>query len=125
MSFDPTDGERIELRGLRVMARCGVLPEEQRRPQPFEIDVDVALDLSPAGISDALEDTLDYGELCDRLVSAAGAVHHQLMERLAAVLADVALRDARARAVRVTVRKLRPPVALDLRTAGVTVVRAR
>ena len=58
---DPVQPDRIELRGLRVLGAHGVLPEEQQRAQPFEVDLDLELDLRPAGRSDALADTVDYG----------------------------------------------------------------
>ena len=56
-------GDCIQLRGLRVVCVVGVLPEERDRPQPLEIDIDIYTDLSAAGQSDDLNDTLDYGEL--------------------------------------------------------------
>jgi dihydroneopterin aldolase len=116
--------DRIELRGLRVMARCGVLPEEVERAQPFEVDLDVEVDLGPAAASDDLADTIDYGAIVDRVVEATSG-HHRLMEALANQLAWAVLTDAGVDAVTVTVRKLRPPVPHDLATAGVTIHRAR
>ena len=55
-------GDRIELRGLRVMTRCGALPEERDRAQPFELDIDIHLDLTGPGASDDLADTVELGE---------------------------------------------------------------
>ena len=52
--------DRIELRGLRVLGVHGALPDEQVRAQPFEIDLDVDADLSVAGRSDHLDDTVDH-----------------------------------------------------------------
>ena len=89
--------DRIELRGLRVVGRHGVLPEEQARAQPFEVDVDVEADLAAAGRSDDLKDTLDYGAL---VASVAGVVEGEpsaLLEHLAQRIADVVLADDRAR----------------------------
>ncbi len=54
-------GNRIEIRSLRVVAVCGVLPEERERPQPLEIDLDLTVDLASASASDDLADTVDYG----------------------------------------------------------------
>ena len=50
--------DRIEIRGLRVLGTHGVLPEEQQRAQPFEVDLDLELDLRRAGRSDRLEATV-------------------------------------------------------------------
>src|SRR5581483_9227757 len=58
-------GDRIELRGLRAQGVHGVLPEEQVRAQPFEVDLTVEADLRAAGRSDDLADTLDYGAITE------------------------------------------------------------
>ena len=115
--------DRVELRGLRVMGTHGVLAEEQARAQPFEVDLDVTADLSAAGESDALDDTLDYAAMVDAVERVVQGEHHQLMERMAQRIADEVRADARVVSVTVTVRKLRPPVAADLGTAGVTITR--
>lgn len=115
--------DRIELRGLRALGIHGALPEERGRPQPFEIDLDVGADLGPAGRSDDLADTIDYGALVDRAVAVVTTESHVLLERLAQRVADEVLAEPRARSVTVVVRKLRPPVASDLATAAVRITR--
>ncbi|HVN51481.1 MAG TPA: dihydroneopterin aldolase [Acidimicrobiales bacterium] len=115
----------IQLRGLRVMGICGVLPEERERPQPFEVDLDIEVDLSTAVASDALAETLDYGALAEVVAVVVQESRCQLLERLAELIAVTVLADGRASSVTVSVRKLRPPVAVDLATAGVTLHRAR
>lgn len=121
----PPGGDRIELRGLRVLGRHGVLPEEREREQPFEVDLDVEADLSPAGRSDDLADTLDYGALARAAAEVVSGEPSALLERLAQRIADAVLADHRVSAVTVAVRKLRPPVPVDLATAGVRVTRRR
>ena len=100
----------IQLRGLRALGICGALPEERDRPQPFEVDLDVEADLSVAGRSDELADTLDYGGLAVEVERVITGERFVLLERMAERIAEVVLADPRARAVTVTVRKLRPPV---------------
>ena len=117
--------DRIELRDLRVMGRCGVLPEEAVRAQPLQVDLDVELDLSAAGASDDLEDTVDYGALCALVEGTIAHGHVALLEHLAAVIADRILEDERVEAVTVALRKLRPPVPQQLATSGVRITRAR
>lgn len=119
------DGDRIELRGLRVVAAHGVLPEEIQRPQPFEVDLDLYADLAPAGETDDLLQTVDYADLCEAVADALRGPRAALLEHLAQRAADAALRVAGSRALRVTVtvRKLRPPVALDLASSAVTITR--
>lgn len=119
----PTGSDAVVLRGLRVMAFCGVLPEEQARRQPFELDVDVALDLTLAGATDDLSHTLDYGGLCDAIGVLVADERWQLMERFAQRVADLVLADERVVGATVEVRKLRPPVAHALEASGVRIVR--
>ena len=115
----------IQLRGLRALGICGALPEEQDRPQPFEVDLDVELDLSEACRSDDLHDTLDYGALAVEVERVISGERFVLLERMAERIAEVVLSSPRARAVTVTVRKLRPPVPCELATAGVRIRRER
>ena len=60
-----SNSDCIQLRGLRVVCIVGVLPEERERPQPIELDIDIYADLSVAGKSDDLPDTIDYGAAAD------------------------------------------------------------
>ena len=118
--------DRIELRGLRVSAVCGVLPEERTRTQPLEIDLDLWADLAPAGASDELGDTIDYGEVCSAVEGVCLSGSPQLLEHLAEQIAAVLLGlDERVTRVSVAVRKLRPPVPQQLATSGVRLVRGR
>jgi dihydroneopterin aldolase len=122
----PGEGDRIELRGLRVLARCGVLPFEQDQDQPLEIDLDLLCDLRAAGASDHLADTVDYGEVCSTVERAAASEPVALLERLATRVADAVLTlDARIAGVDLVVRKLRPPVPQQLATSGVRILRRR
>jgi dihydroneopterin aldolase/2-amino-4-hydroxy-6-hydroxymethyldihydropteridine diphosphokinase len=102
--------DRIVITGLRELGVHGVLPEEQTRPQPFEVDVELALDLGAASESDDLDDTLDYGAVCEAVSRVVSSERYQLLERLAARIAEVCAVDTRVQRVSVTVRKLHPPV---------------
>ena len=118
--------DRIELRGLRLLASVGVLPEERERPQPIELDIDLFVDVAAAAASDDLADAVDYGAVVAEVERVLTAGHVDLLERQAGLVADALLAiDDRVRAVEVAVRKLRPPVPQDLSTAGVRVHRSR
>jgi len=102
----------------------GALPEEQDRAQPFEVDLDLAVDLAPAGATDRLVDTVDYGAVAAVVARVVGGESHRLLERLATRIADdVGALDPGIASVTVTVRKLRPPVPVDLASAGVRITR--
>lgn len=118
-------GDRIEVRGLTALGICGVLPEEQERAQPFEVDLDIFVDLAAAGESDDLDDTVDYGAVTELVERVITTERFGLVERLAARIAEVVLSDDRVHEVTVTVRKLRPPVAQIVATSGVRISRRR
>ncbi len=118
--------DRIEIRDLRVTGVHGVLPEERERAQPFAVDITAWLDMEDAQQSDDLADTVDYGALAQAAAGVVGGRSYRLLEALAGRLASALLIvDARIEAVEVTVRKLHPPLPLDVGSTGVRVRRAR
>lgn len=117
--------DAIQLRGLRVLGICGALPEEQVRRQPLEVDVDAVADLSRAGQSDSLGDTIDYGAIASEVERVVSTERFTLLERVAQRICDAVLADERVDEVTVYVRKLRPPVPQQLDTSGVRMTRAR
>jgi len=115
--------DRIAITGIRALGVHGVLEEEQSRPQPFEVDVELEADLTIAGESDRLDDTVDYAAVAEAVVRVVESEHHQLLERLASRISEVCAADSRVSAVTVTVRKLHPPVRAMLEHVSVTVRR--
>jgi dihydroneopterin aldolase len=103
----------------------GVLPEERQRAQPFEVDVDIEADLAGARRSDALSDTVDYAAIADLVAAEVRGPHADLLEHLADRIAGRVLETAGSRvaSVSVTVRKLRPPLPVDLSSVSVSVTR--
>ena len=118
--------DRIEVRDLRVTGVHGVLAEEQTRAQPFSVDLVAWVDLEAAQQSDDLADTVDYGALAQIAADVVGGRSYRLLEALAGRLAGaLLLADPRLEAVEVTVRKLHPPLPLDVGSTGVRVHRSR
>lgn len=119
--------DRILVRGLRVLGTHGVLPAEADRPQPFAIDLELRVDLAAAAASDRLEDTVDYGRVAERAVAVvASGPPRRLIETLAASVAAAVLDvDPRVEEVTVTLRKLEPPLSLELTDVGVRLTRHR
>ena len=113
----------IEVTGLRVVGRHGVLPEERDRSQPFEIDLEIEADLRDAARHDDLSKTVDYGVVIEHVAELVANESFQLLEALADAIAARVLAEPRAEAVTVRVRKLRPPVAADLSSVAVTLRR--
>jgi len=123
-SLGPRRADRVELVGLRFLGTHGALPEERRRPQPFEVDLAVVTDLQPAGRSDRLCDTVDYAALCEVVKGVIEGPPVSLLERLAEQVADqvLALAGAGAR-VLVTVRKPHAPLAAQFASVAVHIER--
>jgi dihydroneopterin aldolase len=117
-------GDRILIRNLRVFAHHGVLPEEAVQGQVFVIDLDLALDLAPAGRSDDLNRTIDYGGLTTRVAELVAGKRRQLLEAVASDIAELALADQRVEHVRVRVTKPHAPLGVDAEVA-VEIVRSR
>jgi dihydroneopterin aldolase len=116
----------LEVRGVRVMGTHGVLDKERVTPQPFEFDLDVAFDMSVAGVSDALDDTVDYAALIDAAAEVVTGPWCALLERLATLMGTAVLRvDKRIHSVDVVIRKLEPPVPYEMTSAGVRLTVSR
>lgn len=117
--------DRIVLSRMRFDGRHGVSDEERATVQPFEVDVELYLDLQPAGTDDDLAKTVDYGqvfELCRDLVEAT---NFRLLETIAEGIAHEILVAHRVTEVVVRVRKLRVPVSGTVDHAEVEIRRTR
>jgi dihydroneopterin aldolase len=112
----------VELAGLEILGRHGATPEEHERDQPFLYDLELELAEPQA---DRLEVTVDYRDVAElvRVVSAGREV--QLLETLAAAVADALMHRFPLERARVRVRK--PEVRLDVPVewAAATVERSR
>ncbi len=117
--------DRIHLRGVEAVGQHGVLAFEKRDGQPFVVDVVLELDLSRAGGSDALDDTVSYADVAADVVTRITGPSFDLIERLAEVIAADALERPLVDAVTVTVHKPQAPVGTPFTDVGVEVTRHR
>lgn len=98
---------------------------EKRDGQDFVVDLTVWVDLADAAAHDDLERTLDYGELARRAVEVVSGPSRNLVETVAAEIADGIMLDRRVHAAEVTVHKPSAPVPLPLTDVAVTMRRSR
>ena len=118
--------DRIVLTNMRFEGRHGVLDEERAAAQPFEVDVELHLDLGPAGQSDDLAMTVDYRDvfrICGEVIQGPSC---RLIETLAERIAARLLAASAPTVVsEVVVRVRKPLVALpgDLDHAAVEIRR--
>jgi dihydroneopterin aldolase len=117
--------DRIALTGLRVRGHHGVFDFERRDGQDFVVDVVLELSTATAAASDALADTVHYGELAQRLADVVTGEPVNLLETLAARLVDACLVDARVDAATITVHKPQAPIPLSFDDVAVTIRRER
>lgn len=117
--------DRITLTGLRASAFHGVLAHERANGQLFLIDVVVHLSLREAGATDELADTIDYGELSQRIVSAVESDPVDLIETVAERVAELVLEYPRATMTEVTVHKPSAPITVPFADVSVTIIRGR
>ncbi len=116
-------GDHVALTGLRVRGHHGVLAAERADGQDFVVDAVLELDLRPAGASDDLADTVDYGVLAAQLAAVVAGEPVDLLETLAARLAQICLADGRVVSVEVTVHKPDAPIDVPFTDVSVTVTR--
>lgn len=117
--------DRIVLSGMRFEGRHGANEEERALEQLIEVDLEVGLDLAPAGRADDLSLTVDYGPLIETCRDIVEGHSFQLLEAIAETIASAVLERGRVEEVVVRVRKLAVPVDADLDSAGVEVRRSR
>jgi FolB domain-containing protein len=111
----------IELRGLRVSAIVGVLPEEREREQPLVVDIDFERPFRDAAASDDLLGTTNYAEVLALAQAIIVEGHFLLLETLAHRVAQAVLDfDDAIEWARVRAHKVRPPVPQDVVSIGVS-----
>ena len=104
--------DRIYIKGLDVFAYHGVMPKEKRDGQRFVLDITLDCDLSRAGRTDRLEDTVDYTAVMVAAVQAMTENSYDLIERAASRTAEAILR-AEEKVERVTLCLRKPEAPID------------
>ena len=119
--------DKILLEGMVFFGRHGTLPAERELGQPFVVDVELCLDLRPAGLSDDLTQTVDYGEVHNQVKEIVEGPPVNLTETLAERIAATVLEEhPPVEGVRVKVAK--PHVSLGdtvLEGSAVEILRRR
>ena len=115
--------DKIIIKGLRVYAYHGVKEEEQRKGQPFELDITLAADLSAAGATDDLTKTINYSQVCKCASAVMLSEKNALIERAATRVAEAILAEFPAEEVTVLLKKPRAPVAADFDYMAVEITR--
>ena len=111
----------VEISGLSLYTRHGASPAEQEIGQRLLIDVAFELGDCDATVTDRLEDTVDYAEVCEQVALAAQERSYRTLERLCAAIAERLAERFGAESIRVKAVKPEPPIALPVEEVSVEV----
>lgn len=117
--------DRIELRGIEVYARHGVLPEEQEKAQVFKVDITAFTDVAAPAETDDIADALDYSTLALEVREVVGSESHRLIETVAARVSDAVMGHSSVTRSIVTIHKPDAPIDMVFEDVSVTVERSR
>jgi dihydroneopterin aldolase len=115
--------DQILVRGLRVQTSVGVGDEERARRQFVTIDIDIEIDLSAAGRSDDLDDTISYSQVVAEVTDLVASSNVRLLEHLAERIADDLSSRHHFAGITVEIGKEPPPVAQDVQDIRVRIRR--
>ena len=113
----------VEVTGLSLYTRHGVSAAEQEVGQRLIVDVSLELRDCDAVVTDRVEDTVDYAEVCEQVALAAQERSYRTLERLCAAIAERLTERYGAETVRVKAAKPEPPIALPVEEVSVEVWR--
>ncbi len=109
----------IEVSGLSLFTHVGVTEAEREVGQRLLLDLRIDVGECDATVTDRIEDTVDYGEVCDTANLVAQQRSYKTLERLCAAIADRLLSQYEAQAVWVKAAKPEPPLALPVSEVSV------
>lgn len=113
----------VEVNGLSLYTHHGVTAAEREVGQRLIIDIRMEVGEADATVTDRVEDTVDYGRVCEVAALVATQRSDKTLERLCAAVADRLLRDFDAQVVSVKASKPEPPIALTVEDVSVEVWR--
>ncbi|MDX6668126.1 MAG: 7,8-dihydroneopterin aldolase/epimerase/oxygenase [Solirubrobacteraceae bacterium] len=113
----------VEITGLSLYTHHGVSDAEQEVGQRLVLDLRLDVGESDATVTDRLEDTVDYGQVCQTVALVAQQRSYRTLERLCAAIADRLLDDFAAESVWVKAAKPEPPIPLPVEEVAVEVWR--
>jgi 7,8-dihydroneopterin aldolase/epimerase/oxygenase len=115
----PEIGVTVEIVGLSLYTHHGVTAAEREIGQRLVLDVRFDIGEPDALITDRVEDTVDYGEVCQVIALIAQARSYRTLERLCSVIADRLASQFGAESVTVKASKPEPPIPLPVEEVSV------
>jgi dihydroneopterin aldolase len=118
---DASGSVQVELRGISIYTHHGVTEAEREVGQRLEVDVSFDVPECDAVLTDRVEDTVDYSEVCDIVVLAATERSYRTLERLGQVICERLMERFDPRSVQVRAAKPEPPLPVTVGEAAVEV----
>jgi dihydroneopterin aldolase len=115
----PEIGVTVEIVGLSLYTHHGVTAAEREIGQRLVLDVRFDIGEPDALITDRVEDTVDYGEVCQVIALIAQARSYRTLERLCSVIAERLSSQFGAESVTVKASKPEPPIPLPVEEVSV------
>lgn len=115
----------VEIRGLSLYTHHGVGEAEREVGQRIVVDLRIEVGDCDATVTDLVEDTIDYGDVCTTVALVAQQRSYRTLERLCSAVADRLLEHYGAEAVWVKICKPEPPIPLPVDEVGVELWRQR
>jgi len=113
----------IEINGLSLYTHHGVTEAEREVGQRLVLDLRLDVGEADATVTDRVEDTVDYAQVCQLVALVAQQRSYQTLERLCSAVADRLLADFELDGVWVKAAKPEPPIALPVEEVAVEVWR--
>ncbi len=110
---------------MQFQGRHGYYDHEMLTPQAFEVDIELVLNLQPAGVDDDLEKSVDYGKVYQAVRQIVESTSYRLLEALAEAISHELLADFDVNEVTVRLRKPQVQLGGPLDYAGVEIRRQR
>jgi 7,8-dihydroneopterin aldolase/epimerase/oxygenase len=120
---DAAESVTIEIAGLSLYTHHGVTVAEREVGQRLVLDLRLDVGETDATVTDSIEDTIDYAEVCQLVALVAQQRSHKTLERLCSTIADRLLSDYDLEGVWVKASKPEPPIALSVDEVSVEVWR--
>ncbi|MDR1564445.1 MAG: dihydroneopterin aldolase [Oscillospiraceae bacterium] len=118
--------DKILIKGLKIFAFHGAMPEEKVSGQSFILDITLYMSLKKACTSDALNDTVDYAAVVQAAAKAMLKTSYNLIERAAQAVADAILEEFNAvQTVELLLKKPDAPISAEFDYVAVSITRSR
>jgi dihydroneopterin aldolase len=121
--FDEEEGPRteivVEVSGLSLYTHHGVTDAEREVGQRLVVDLRLEIGDVDATVTDLVDDTVDYAEVCSAVALVAQQRSYKTLERLCAAIADRLISDFDAERVMIRCAKPEPPIPLPVEEVSV------